>query len=311
MRQIFVFLYFRDLCGEGSSASLVAAGNPFSILFHLLSSLIIHILYPLTWVLSTGLFLCAAYVSPFPNLILRGGLFDLLCSPVLSSFFFLLLLTSLNICVCDRQESGDSPLRPFPFLCLPLSLAYASRSLTFHSLTTSLLHLHFILTTSSPFVPLDFTFHCTSVLYILCSSCHPNVKLSSSSFLRSMTTSAYLTSLVFTFFPLFMSRVPSLTSDNELFSLKLSSLFSVLKSVEPKCWPSLSRSFEPLRLPGLFNLSVSPTPICSLCLPCNPNMPYTPSFLFKPFTCAITLSFNSPAKATFRLLEWLTQKCCH
>lgn len=274
MRQIFVFLYFRDLCGEGSSASLVAAGNPFSILFHLLSSLIIHILYPLTWVLSTGLFLCAAYVSPFPNLILRGGLFDLLCSPVLSSFFFLLLLTSLNICVCDRQESGDSPLRPFPFFCLPLSVAYASRSLTFHSLTTSLLHLHFILTTSSPFVPLDFTFHCTSVLYILCSSCHPNVKLSSSSFLRSMTTSAYLTSLVFTFFPLFMSRVPSLTSDNELFSLKLSSLFSVLKSVSPNA----GHHFH-----DLLNLYVSLDFLIYLCLP----LPSVPSVCPVTPTCLI------------------------
>lgn len=70
----------------------------------------------------------------------------------------LLLLSSLNICVCDRRKNGDSPptLLPSPFsshffpsFFLWLALLFTwSQSLTFHSPTVRLLHLYFILSTS-------------------------------------------------------------------------------------------------------------------------------------------------------------------
>lgn len=116
-----------------------------------------------------------------------------------------------------------------------------------------------------------------------------SVLLSLSLSLQSVTTSAHPASLPFS-----VSLVPLLTSNIKPFSLKLSCLIvAVLKSILLKRLPSLSRSFEPLRLPGLFLISQTPSlpsvpsvnPVTLTCLILHPS-PSTPLPVLSP--CSLT-----------------------
>lgn len=105
---------------------------------------------------------------------LRGGSFDLFCSPVLSPILLMLLLSSPNICACDRWENSDFPVtvHPYPLPAPLFSFADAtvrsfSPSLIFRSPAVSLLlRLYFILPTSSHFSPFSLRLSpCTTLLF--------------------------------------------------------------------------------------------------------------------------------------------------